>query len=82
MGMAANNISLPEPLLAQIRSAAEAEHRTTDEVLADAVKRYLEERSWATLVEYGRAQAKATGYEGEEGADRAIAEYRAEKRGR
>jgi metal-responsive CopG/Arc/MetJ family transcriptional regulator len=80
--MAANNISLPEPLLAQIRSAAEAERRTTDEVFADAVKRYLEERSWTTLVEYGREQAKATGFEGEEGVDRAIAEFRAEKHSR
>jgi hypothetical protein len=35
---AANNISLPEPLLAEIQSAAQAEHRSVDEVLTDAVK--------------------------------------------
>jgi metal-responsive CopG/Arc/MetJ family transcriptional regulator len=39
------NISLPEPLLAEIRNAAQAEQRSVDEVFADAVKRYLEERS-------------------------------------
>lgn len=37
---AAHNISLPEPLAAEIESAAEAEHRSLDEVLTDAVKRY------------------------------------------
>ncbi len=43
---AANNISLPEPLLAEIRNVAQAEQRSVDEVLTDAVKRYVEERSW------------------------------------
>jgi hypothetical protein len=41
---AANNISLPEPLPAEIQIAAQAEHRTIDEVLTGAVKRYVEER--------------------------------------
>jgi metal-responsive CopG/Arc/MetJ family transcriptional regulator len=52
---ATNNISLPEPLLAEIQNAAEAEHRSVDEVLTDAVKRYVEERSWTKLLEYGRS---------------------------
>ncbi len=74
-----NNISLPEPLLAEIRSAAQAEHRTVDEVLTDAVKRYVEERSWTKLLDYGAERAKALGVK-ESDIDRLIAETRAEKR--
>lgn len=36
---AANNISLPEPLPAEIRSTAQAENRSVDEMVAEAVKR-------------------------------------------
>jgi hypothetical protein len=32
---AANNISLPEPLLAEIRNAAQMEHRIADDVVAE-----------------------------------------------
>ena len=76
---AVNNISLPEPLLAEIRSAAEAEHRSVDEVLTDAVKRYIEERSWTKLLEYGAERAKALGVN-ESDVDHLIAESRAEQR--
>jgi hypothetical protein len=77
---AANNISLPEPLLAEIQIAARAEHRTVDEVLTDAVKRYVEERSWTKLLDYGAERAKTLGIK-ESGIDRLIAESRAEQRG-
>ncbi len=78
---AANNISLPDPLLAEIKSAAQAEHRSVDEVLADAVKRYLEDRSWERLLSRGQERAKDLGIE-EADVDRLIAEYRMEKRSR
>jgi len=74
---AANNISLPEPLLAEIRIAAQAEHRTVDEVLTDAVKRYVEERSWMKLLSYGAERAKSLGVQ-ESDVDRLVAESRAE----
>jgi metal-responsive CopG/Arc/MetJ family transcriptional regulator len=77
---AANNISLPEPLLAQIQIAAKAEHRTIDEVLSDAVKRYVEDRSWTNLLDYGAERARALGVK-ESDIDRLIAESRAEQRG-
>ena len=76
---AANNISLPEPLLAEIQSAAQAEHRSVDEVLTDAVKRYVEERSWMKLLDYGAERAKARGVK-ESDVDHLIAESRAEQR--
>jgi hypothetical protein len=78
---AGNNISLPEPLLAEIQSAAEAEHRSVDEVFADAVKRYLEDRSWTKLLGYGAEQARKLGIK-ESDVDRLIAESRAEQRSR
>lgn len=78
---AANNISLPAPLLAEVQSAERAEHRSVDEVLTDAVKRYVEERSWTTLLEYGTERAKALGVK-ESDVDRLIAESRAEQRSR
>jgi metal-responsive CopG/Arc/MetJ family transcriptional regulator len=76
---AANNISLPEPLLAEIRTAALAGHRSVDEVLTDAVKRYFEERSWTKLLDYGAERATALGVK-ESDVDGLIAEYRAEQR--
>ena len=76
---AANNISLPEPLLAEIQSAAQAEHRSVDEVLTEAVKRYVEERSWAKLLSYGAERARVLGVQ-ESDVDRLIAESRAEQR--
>jgi len=71
--------SLPEPLRAQIQSVAEEEHRSPDEVLADAVKFYIEQRSWTKLLEDGQAHARTLGIN-ESDVDRLIAEYRSDKR--
>jgi hypothetical protein len=76
---AANNISLPEPLLAEIQNAAQAEHRSIDEVFTNAIKRYVEGRSWTKLLDYGTERAKALGLK-EPGIDRLIAELRVEQR--
>ena len=73
-----NNISLPENLLTDIMDAAEAEHRTVADVLAEAVKRYLDDRSWTSLLEYGAKKARALGIE-ESDVDRLIAESRSEQ---
>ena len=77
--MAANNISLPEPLLAEIQSAAEAQHRTADELAADAIRQYLEQQSWMQFVERNERRAKAMGIT-EDDVDRLIKEYRTENR--
>lgn len=76
-----NSISLPEKLLAGIKSAAEAEHRSVDDVLAEAVQRYLEDRSWTSLLNYAAESATTLGIE-ESGIDRLITESRAEQRNR
>ncbi|MGA2144782.1 MAG: ribbon-helix-helix protein, CopG family [Bryobacteraceae bacterium] len=74
-----NSVSLPEELLAGIRTAAEAEQRSVNEVLADAVQRYLEDRSWTRLLDYGAERAKALGVE-ESDIDRLIGESRSQNR--
>jgi metal-responsive CopG/Arc/MetJ family transcriptional regulator len=76
---AVNNISLPEPLLTEIRSAAQEERRSVDELLAEAVKRYVEDRSWTKLLDYGAERAKALDVK-ESDIDRLITESRAEQR--
>jgi metal-responsive CopG/Arc/MetJ family transcriptional regulator len=73
-----NNVSLPEPLLSKIQGAARAEHRSVEDVLADAVKRYLDDRSWTSLLAYGQERAAELGIN-ESGIDRLIAESRAER---
>jgi len=79
-GMASGNqVSLPEDLFAGVKTAAKAEGRSVDDVLADAVKRYLEDRSWTSLLDYGAARAKSLGIS-ESDVDRLIAEFRAEQR--
>jgi metal-responsive CopG/Arc/MetJ family transcriptional regulator len=77
MGVAAGNISLPEPLLAEIQSAAQAEHRTADEVVADAVRVYLEKQSWVKFVERNERRAKDMGIT-EDDVNRLVRDYRTE----
>ena len=72
-------MSLPDELLAGIRRAAHAERRRLDEALADAVERYLQDRSWTKLFDYGTERARALDLR-ESDVDRLIAESRAEHR--
>ena len=73
-----NNISLPEPLLAEIQSAAQAENRSVEEILQEAIRQYLDNRSWTKILGYGQRRAKELGLT-EADIDRAIAETRAEQ---
>ncbi len=77
---AAHNIPVSEQLFTQIQEAAEAEHRSPEEVVQDAVKLYLEELSWTKLLVYGQERARELGTT-EADIDRAIAETRAQQRG-
>ncbi len=75
--MAATNIALPEPLLAEIRTEAQAEDRAVDEVVVDAVRNYLDSRSWLRFAERNERRAKEMGIS-EDDVDRLIADYRSE----
>lgn len=78
MGAVNNNIvSLPESLLAEVTSAALAEERSVDEVVAEALRRYLDAQSWLKFVDRNERRAKELGMT-EDDVDRLIAEYRAE----
>ncbi len=72
------NPKLSPKLLEQIEEVAQLQNRKPDEVLEEAVTRYLEERSWVRMLGYGRERGEAVGITTEEGIDRAIAESRKE----
>lgn len=59
--MAETKVLLSEELLREVREAAAAEQRSVDEVLTDAVRRYLNERKWQSLVESGSRRARDMG---------------------
>ncbi|MGD0694851.1 MAG: hypothetical protein ABSB82_08345 [Terriglobia bacterium] len=71
------NLSLPEGLQAEIKRVARAQERTVNEVLAEAVDRYIKEKQWQSLKSYGRQKARDRGIK-ESDVPRLIAESRRE----
>jgi predicted transcriptional regulator len=55
------NLSLPDGLQAEIEKVARAQERTVNEVLAEAVDRYVREKQWQSLKSYGRQKARERG---------------------
>ncbi len=51
-------LSLPERLRLEIEEAARAQGRSVNELLADAVDRYLSEQQWLQLKAYGLRKAR------------------------
>jgi metal-responsive CopG/Arc/MetJ family transcriptional regulator len=80
--MTTTNLPLSGELAKQLEDAARAQHREPAELLEDAVKQYLEDRSWVKLMGYGQERSKALGIKTEEDIDRFIAESRSEQRAR
>lgn len=77
------NVRVVELLAPEMREAVEeaarAEQRQPDELVQDAVRRYLKDRHWEALVSYGRERARALGYKPSD-VNRLIAEQRRESR--
>jgi metal-responsive CopG/Arc/MetJ family transcriptional regulator len=69
---------LSEELVRQIEETVRTENRRPSEVIEDAWRRYVDEKSWLTLVERGLENAKLLGIT-EADVDRLITEYRVEK---
>ncbi|MGC2656704.1 MAG: hypothetical protein WA324_01925 [Bryobacteraceae bacterium] len=69
---------ISEELLHKIEETAREQNREPAEVVADAVRKYLDEQSWVKALGYGRERAQASGITTEEGVDRAIADWRKE----
>ncbi len=55
-----NAIHMPPELLAAARQAAEEEHRPADELVSDAVRRYLQQRNGGEALQPNPPQAKRT----------------------
>jgi len=79
--MATNNLHIPDALLNAAIAIAQADGKTTDELAANAVRRYLVHRKLDELGKYGREQARKLGYT-EADVPRLIAPSRREQRGR
>ena len=72
-----NNLHVPDDLLNAVNEAARADGVSTEELAADALRRYLAHRKLDELGRYGREQSRRLGYT-EEDALRLIAESRNE----
>jgi metal-responsive CopG/Arc/MetJ family transcriptional regulator len=75
------SVSMPSSLLAEVQAAANEEHRTREELLLEAVERYLRERRWQRLLSYGQERARSLGLTDAD-VPRLIEEHRQERSGR
>ena len=73
------NIELPKELVDEAREAAEAEQRPVDRLIEDAVRQYLDDHKWRTLVQSGQRRAQVKGLT-EDDVPRLVAEARSERR--
>lgn len=78
VGSDAESVKVPSGLLAEVRAAALEESRTTDELIVEAVQKYLKDRRWQQLLTYAEEQARSLGLT-EADVPRLIDEYRREK---
>ena len=72
---------IPDDPMSAVSEAASADGKTTDELAAEALRRYLAHRNLEELGRYGREQSSRLGYT-EADVPRLIAESRRENRGR
>lgn len=75
------SVSMPSSLLAEVQVAANEEHRTREELLLEAVERYLRDRRWQRLLSYGQERARSLGLTDAD-VPRLIEEYRQERSSR
>ena len=64
--MSDSNIRVSEALMAELRRAADVEQRSPEEVVEDAVERYLRLKRRESLYTYGEGQAKRLGIKEED----------------
>lgn len=75
------SVSMPSSLLAEVQAVANEEHRSRDELVREAIVRYLENRRWQRLLAYGEQQARSLGLTDAD-VPRLIEEYRQEHQSR
>ena len=69
------SLSLPPKLLREAERLAKREGRTRNELMSEALKRYIAESKRLELLKYGQEQARKLGLK-ESDVDRLIHEYR------
>jgi len=69
------SFSLPQELLREARRVAKKEGFTENQLLTEALQRYLQERKWRALQRYGARRAKQLGLSASS-VERLISEYR------
>lgn len=69
------SLSLPPELLREAERIAKKEGRTKSELFREALRRYIQEKKWRELKEYGARRAKSLGIK-EADVERLIDEYR------
>jgi CopG family transcriptional regulator/antitoxin EndoAI len=72
------SLHLPSRLLQEAECVAKREGRTRNELLREAVRRYIADSKWRDLQDYGQAQARKLGLK-ESDVERLIHEYRSER---
>lgn len=72
-------IPIPPALVEEIQAAANEEKRPAEEMLREAIERYLRNRRWQRIFAYGEERARVLGLS-EEDIPRLIAESRQEQR--
>jgi predicted transcriptional regulator len=81
MATTGNNVRVPDDLFAELEMKASAEGRTADELVADAVRQSLRDRSWNDLLARGREYGAASGIQANDVIDE-IHDWRKKTRGR
>lgn len=75
MKSGSNSVKVPSSLFAEIQAAADEEQRTSDDLVREAVERYLKDRRWQRLLACGEEQARSLGLTDAD-VPRLIEEYR------
>jgi hypothetical protein len=73
-----NQPGLSDAQLAELEKLARAQERTVPEVVSEAVDRYIKDKQWSALKQYGRAKSRELGLT-EADVPRLIAESRQER---
>ena len=77
--MAAREIpTIPTDLMVQVESLAQEQGRPAADLIAEAVKKYIDDRRWNDILSSARQRARSMGLT-EDDVPRLIAEYRAEQ---
>jgi metal-responsive CopG/Arc/MetJ family transcriptional regulator len=79
--MVSTLIKMPEELMTQVEETARTQNREPEELVAEAVRKYLKDRKWESFLDRAASRAKAKGLT-EEDVPRLVREVRRENEAR